>query len=104
MNKADIETTLQGKLATLQQRLQRITSDVTQEHSCDFAEQAQERANDEVIDAIGNETRHAIRHIHTALRRLEEGQYGICESCGEVIDSKRLEILPEATHCSACGD
>jgi DnaK suppressor protein len=103
MNKTDIEARLQRKLLTLQHRLKNITADVTKEHSCDFAEQAQERANDEVIDAIGNETRNTIRHIHSALRRLEGGQYGICESCGDDIDRKRLEVLPEATHCTLCG-
>jgi len=40
--------------------------------------------------------------IKHALRRIEEGTYGICESCGQRIDPARLEILPEATMCLEC--
>jgi RNA polymerase-binding transcription factor DksA len=34
-----------------------------------------------------------------ALRMARAGTYGICESCGDRIDSARLEVLPEATLC-----
>ena len=60
-----LKTQLEERLAAMQARLTSIKRDVTQEHSGDSAEQAQERENDEVVDAIGNETRqslHAIGH------------------------------------------
>jgi RNA polymerase-binding protein DksA len=37
-----------------------------------------------------------------ALRRLEAGTYGICESCGTVIPAARLRAFPRATLCIAC--
>ncbi len=37
-----------------------------------------------------------------ALRRLEAGTYGICESCGRVIPAARLRAFPRATLCIAC--
>jgi RNA polymerase-binding protein DksA len=37
-----------------------------------------------------------------ALRRLEAGTYGICESCGSVIPAARLRAFPRATLCIAC--
>jgi len=43
---------LEEQLATLQARLASIKRDVTQGHSGDSAEQAPERENDEVVDAI----------------------------------------------------
>ena len=95
---------LEGRLAALQARLVSIKKDVTREHSGDSAEQAQERENDEVVDAIGNETAHSIRDITAALERIADGSYGICQNCGEQIGPARLEIVPEATRCVHCAD
>lgn len=37
-----------------------------------------------------------------ALARIKLGEYGICENCGEMIDTDRLMIYPEATLCIKC--
>jgi DnaK suppressor protein len=37
-----------------------------------------------------------------ALRRLEAGTYGLCESCGILIPAARLRAFPRATLCIAC--
>ena len=95
---------LEGRLAALQSRLASIKKDVTREHSGDSAEQAQERENDEVVDAIGNETAQSIRSVTAALERIANGSYGICENCGKKIGQARLEIVPEATRCVPCAD
>jgi len=95
---------LEGRLAALQSRLASIKKDVTREHSGDSAEQAQERENDEVVDAIGNETAQSIRSVTAALERIADGSYGICENCGEKIGLARLEIVPEATRCVDCAE
>lgn len=94
---------LEERLATMQARLASIKRDVTQEHSGDSAEQAQERENDEVVDAIGNETALSIRAITAALERISAGTYGVCESCGEDIGEARLQVVPEATRCVNCA-
>lgn len=42
--------------------------------------------------------------IQAALRKMEQGTYGICEKCGTPIDLERLEVNPEArthTHCAS---
>lgn len=95
---------LEERLATLQARLANIKQEVTRAHSVDSSEQAQERENDEVVDAIGNETAQSIRDIQSALDRIAAGTYGICDSCGEEIGQGRLEALPEATRCVNCAD
>jgi DnaK suppressor protein len=95
---------LEQRLADLQARLANIKKDVTKEHSGDSAEQAQERENDEVVDAIGNETAQSIRGIQAALERIEAGTYGLCDSCGEEIGEARLKVVPEATRCVNCAD
>ena len=37
-----------------------------------------------------------------ALARIKIGKYGICEDCGEMIDTDRLMAYPEATLCAKC--
>lgn len=43
-----------------------------------------------------------LKKINEALKRIEEGTFGECESCGEDIETKRLEARPTATLCFAC--
>ncbi|MFQ6057263.1 MAG: TraR/DksA family transcriptional regulator [Anaerolineae bacterium] len=43
-----------------------------------------------------------LEQVEEALRRFEEGTYGICEQCGEQIDPARLRALPYATLCFDC--
>lgn len=46
---------------------------------------------------------HEIGEIERSLQKLEKGTYGICESCNKEIDSKRLELLPQAKLCIDCA-
>ncbi|MFV8818517.1 TraR/DksA family transcriptional regulator [Haliea sp. E17] len=100
----ELRAELEARLAQMQSRLHSIKRDVTREHSGDSAEQAQERENDEVVDAIGNETRLSLHSIQVALDKIAEGTYGECEVCGEDIGLPRLRALPEATRCVNCAD
>ena len=95
---------LEKRLADMQARLASIKREVTQEHSGDSAEQAQERENDEVVDAIGNETRQSLRAIQVALDKIADGTYGECEACGRPISEGRLQAIPEATRCVECAE
>jgi DnaK suppressor protein len=45
-----------------------------------------------------------LKRIDAALRRIEEGEYGYCTSCGDEIPAKRLEIdltIPNCVKCAA---
>lgn len=44
-----------------------------------------------------------LRKVEHALERVESGEYGICERCGEAIPVARLEVLPYATTCVNCA-
>lgn len=41
-------------------------------------------------------------NILKALEKIENGNYGICEQCEEVIPIKRLKAIPDAKNCIAC--
>jgi RNA polymerase-binding protein DksA len=49
----------------------------------------------------GNEER-LLQAIDSALQRIENGTYGICQSCGQPIGAERLEALPWTTQCIDC--
>ena len=46
--------------------------------------------------------RKLIVKINEALERIENGEFGICETCGEEIGAKRLEARPVTTQCIDC--
>lgn len=100
----ELKKELEQRKADMQVRLASIKRKVTQEHSGDSAEQAQERENDEVVDAIGNETRQSLHAIQVALDKIAEGTYGECEACGGEIAEARLRAIPEATRCVNCAE
>jgi DnaK suppressor protein len=46
--------------------------------------------------------RQELEAIEEALNRLENGTYGFCEVCGQPIEPRRLEIMPETPLCRNC--
>jgi|YelNatPaOPRAMG01_1025707.scaffolds.fasta_scaffold00201_1 RNA polymerase-binding transcription factor DksA len=46
--------------------------------------------------------RQELEAIEEALNRIELGTYGLCESCGQPIEPRRLEVMPETPFCRQC--
>ncbi len=56
-------------------------------------------------DALQAEQRfQLVRQINEAIRRLNDGTYGVCVECNEPISSKRLAALPWAAMCITCQE
>lgn len=45
-----------------------------------------------------------LAQIQGAFRRLTEGTYGLCITCGSEVPFGRLYVVPEAPTCTACGE
>ncbi|MBI2345494.1 MAG: RNA polymerase-binding protein DksA [Deltaproteobacteria bacterium] len=45
-----------------------------------------------------------LKKIDKALQKIDEGEYGVCEICGEDIDVKRLEARPVTDLCIRCKE
>lgn len=48
--------------------------------------------------------RETLVKIDESLRKLAEGTYGTCESCGEEISEERLKVMPFAIYCKDCQE
>jgi DnaK suppressor protein len=68
-------------------------------HMADDATEAFEQAKDLSVRLGLEDTLH---NVQDALKKLDLGTYGICESCNEKIDWARLEAKPEAKLCIKC--
>jgi DnaK suppressor protein len=52
--------------------------------------------------SLARNARGVLKHIEDALVRMDEGVYGACLRCGQLIDPARLDALPQAEHCLDC--
>jgi RNA polymerase-binding transcription factor DksA len=97
---------LEAQLAQLERRQDKVERDRRRETNAleqDWQEQASTRQNDEVLDSLEAEGSQQIAIIRAALKRLDEGTYGICVTCGKPIAPARLEALPHAVQCITCA-
>ncbi len=107
MNQAvieQIEAKLRERKNALLARIAEVKQDLRSEHSADWSEQAQERQNDEVLDAIGNESRQELNDVSLALERIADGEYTICAECGDDINIERLKAVPYTNLCIKCAE
>jgi len=52
--------------------------------------------------ALETQKRNNLAEVEHALHKLEECSYGICDNCGQPIESGRLEALPYVSQCMTC--
>ena len=43
-----------------------------------------------------------LKKVNKALEKIDNGNYGLCENCGEKISEQRLKAVPEAELCQKC--
>ncbi len=70
------------------------------EHDPEGATIAFERSQ---VDAMVRQARQQLAEIEGAERRVADGTYGTCETCGAPIGAARLEARPTARVCIACA-
>ena len=93
-----------ARIVELQARVSSIHDNFASGRNADWAEQARERENDEVLNALESEAKVEIQQLSNAIIRIENGHYGICEGCGEEIPKARLMVQPAALYCVECAD
>ena len=94
---------LHERLAALTERLGLIDAELLSHDDKDWEELAIQREGDEVLETIGNGAQAEIRAIRAALQRIENDEYGFCQSCGNPISDARLDLLPFTPFCKECA-
>jgi len=91
---------LENKLLDLQKRIEELSAKANIELAEEDLEEAAARVADtELAEAILDEDQKLVCNIKEALKRIDEGTYGLCRVCGQPIPAKRLEALPWAELC-----
>ena len=96
---AALRTSQQDLLA----RMSSIESELEGHDAKDFEDMATEREGDEVLEDLGQAGLQELRMIDAALKRVEDGEYGVCVRCGADIDQGRLSAVPATPFCASCA-
>ena len=95
---------LTARLAELEARVERIESEQQQPLDADSTERAVAREDDDALDAVEHSALVEIAQTQQALKRLADGTYGQCISCGRAISPGRLKAIPAAALCINCAN
>ncbi|GAA4406429.1 hypothetical protein GCM10023168_21270 [Fodinibacter luteus] len=105
----EVRAELEHDIAQLRTELRDAESDLV-----DLMRDSGDGAGDDQADAgaktyereqeisLANNAREMLLQTEHALERLDDGSYGICESCGNPIGKLRLQAAPRATLCMPC--
>jgi RNA polymerase-binding transcription factor DksA len=63
---------------------------------------AQLASQHETDELLRRRLERRLTELDHVVRRLEQGNYGLCEQCGEQIPEERLEAKPDTTLCMPC--
>ena len=110
-------STLRGQLEDERERVEKALANLRDEHpgSPDeevepidaasdnhLAETATATLGREIDYTLGENSEEVLAQIDSALKRIDEGTYGTCASCGCEIPSERLDAYPWAALCIDC--
>lgn len=95
---------LQSRLDALMGEARSTLGDLTEgeESYADPTDRAAADSERNFLLRIRDRERKLIVKIQEALERIEQGTYGLCETCGDEIGEKRLEARPVTTQCIDC--
>jgi RNA polymerase-binding protein DksA len=106
---AEVRAEIEGDVAHLREEirvaeadlvgLMRDAGDGAGDDQADAGAKTFEREQE--ISVANNAREMLLQNLH-ALERLDDGTYGICESCGNPIGKLRLQAAPRATLCVPC--
>lgn len=95
---------LNGKLEELLSEADKAVSGMSEkeENFPDPTDRASLETDRNFLLRVKDRERKLISKIKEALKRIDDGSYGVCELCGEEISDKRLEARPVTTCCIEC--
>ena len=74
------------------------------EPSQDIADKAANSDTKEFLFSLSSAERRLLQQVDDAISRIEERRYGVCASCEDPMNLKRLQAVPWATLCISCQE
>jgi DnaK suppressor protein len=108
MRKAVLKNVREKLLEMRRQVMREIDNDLKQgregakDDGMDTYDLASEERDREISFLLSDRERGKLQAIQEALERIEDGSYGMCESCESEIAAGRLEALPFTRLCVSC--
>ena len=110
MNKKDIKRFRDLLLAERTSLIKKAAKTLNEEAALDVNElpdeidQASAEYNQSFIFRLRDREKYYLSKIDKAIRKLDAGEFGICEACGDDISPKRIEARPVTTLCIRCKE
>ncbi|MGK4474851.1 TraR/DksA family transcriptional regulator [Aeromonas molluscorum] len=96
---------MEAQIAELEERLNSQASQAIATDTNEMADEIDRASIEEArrleLNRIEHDKLH-LRKLRAAIRRINEGDFGYCESCGDEISLKRLHARPESRYCVEC--
>lgn len=86
------------KLTELDTESKEVETDIAQ----DVVDKAESSYTKEFLLSLSDAERSQLFLIDNALKRLQRGEFGICQMCQKEVGKKRLEVLPWTPFCIDC--
>jgi RNA polymerase-binding transcription factor DksA len=74
-----------------------------QERLIEYEERAANETQTVPVEGLDEQGFRELSAVDKALRKIRQGGYGICELCGQEIEVKRLQSIPDAERCLNCA-
>jgi DnaK suppressor protein len=88
------------KLSEVRDESKDIATDIAQ----DLADKAESSYTKEFLLSLSDTEREELFQIDAAMKRMDRGEFGICQSCQKEIGRKRLAALPQTPLCIECQE
>ncbi|MGC8493972.1 MAG: TraR/DksA family transcriptional regulator, partial [Syntrophobacteraceae bacterium] len=100
-----LKNMLVDRRSSILERVERLAAawQDLEEPAIELEEEAQKASIAKPYDELDKSRKTEIEQIDLALIKMSVGDYGICESCGDDIAPKRLQVIPWARLCVECA-
>jgi RNA polymerase-binding transcription factor DksA len=102
-NREGLREQLLQKKVELTARLDQIRTSVRRRLEADSAERASQLGDYDIFNTLGTEGSLELARITTTLQKLDTDAFGVCVTCGSIIDDGRLSAYPYASECIDCA-
>jgi DnaK suppressor protein len=104
---ARAEKRLRAELASISEAIAELTKPPTAGSTLQFGKRIGEGTTEAISRfndvGVANDLQALKTDVERALEKLDQGSYGVCDSCGEPIPAGRLEVAPASALCIECA-